>query len=111
LDLWQRIVIPEISHEIFEVPGVSTSDVLEEKLVLVWRIPESCSPKRDTIEDRVQIFIHIVVHGIVHIVAVAIENTGQRFLVSEGIKVDLGTMVLLAMDVAIVRVNYAHHNL
>jgi len=103
LELWQIIVIPEISHEIFEVPGVSTSDVLEEKLVLVWRIPESCSPKRDTIEAGVQIFIHIV--------AVAIENTGQRFLVSEGIEVDLGTMVLLVMDVGIVRVNYAHHNL
>lgn len=77
----QRIVFPEISHEIFEVPGVSTSDVLEEKLVLVWEISESCSPETANIDAGVHIVVHAVIHvGIhvgIHIVAVAIENTGQ----------------------------------
>jgi len=56
---------PEVGDEIFEVPGVSSSDVLEENLVSVLRISESGSPAVSHI-DAVHV-VHAVVHAVVHV--------------------------------------------
>jgi hypothetical protein len=117
LVLLERIVIlwrhPEVGYEFFEVLGVSISDVLEEKLVLVLRVHVAQAVVHAVIHVVVHVAIHVAIHVTIHVVVfdsvVAIEYTGQG-LVGEGIHVHVATVgVVLVVAVGVVHVNYVHH--
>ena len=109
LVLLERIVIlwrhPEVGYEFFEVLGVSISDVLEEKLVLVLRVHVA----QAVVHAVIHVTIHVTIHVVVFDRVVAIEYTGQ-WLVGEGIHVHVATVgVVLVVAVGVVHVNYVHH--
>jgi len=109
---------PEVGDEIFEVPGVSPSDVLEENLISVVRISESGFPAVGHIEAvhvvhaavHVHVQSHVHVHVVIQVVSdtVVVKDTGQR-LFGECRQVDM-IGVLLVVAVGIVVINNAHHD-